>query len=238
MFRISKSLLAAKAKALFTPRARPSLESLETRAVPSAATFRVAAEIVGSPENTADFVTNEFALFLHRAPDPAGFNFFVAQMERGMSPEAVEAVFASSTEDFLNHGGDPRTWLTGLYNDLLGRAPDAAGFSHWLNNLAGGESRLQVALGFSTGLERESDVIRQDYLNFLGRTPDSNGLNHWLSAIQLGSSRAFVASEILSSNESFQVHGGTNTGYVIAAFTQVLGRTPSTTELISFLSQL
>jgi hypothetical protein len=193
---------------------------------------------VGSPENTADLIRNEFAHFLHRAPDPVGFNFFVAQVERGMSPEAVEAVFASSTEDFLNHAGDLRTWLTGLYNDLLGRAPDAAGFSHWLTNLASGESRFQVALGFSTSLERESDVIRQDYVSFLGRTPDPNGLNHWVSAIQAGSSRAFVASEILSSGESFQVHEGTNTGYVIAAFTEVLGRTPSTTELMSFLSQL
>jgi hypothetical protein len=217
---------------------RPELELLETRAVPSAGTFRVASEIINSPENIGDFVTGEYQRFLRRAPDPVGFNFFVMRMEQGMSPEAVEAVFTSSTEYILNHGNDMRTWLTGLYNDLLGRAPDAAGLAHWLGNLAAGASPLQVALGFTTGVEREKIVITEDYTTFLGRVPDTAGLQHWLGFIQAGFSRAFVAAEIVSSNEFFMLQGGTNTNYVIAAFNLVLARNPSSTELAAFLSQL
>jgi hypothetical protein len=218
--------------------ARPILEGLEAREVLSAATLNVASEIVNSPENFADFVTGEYVRFLRRSPDVAGLNFFVTGMEQGLSPEAVEAAFVSSTEYILDHGNDARIWLTGLYNDLLGRTPDLAGFNNWLNNLAAGETPVQVAAGFATSLERETIVIREDYALFLRRAPDINGLNHWLTLLQNGSSRAFVASAIIASNEFFQRNGNTNANFVIAAFTDVLGRTPSTDELALFLGQL
>ena len=48
-------------------------------------------------------------------------------MKQGLSFEAVEADFVASAEYFQKHGSDNRAWVTGLYNDLLGRAPDAAG---------------------------------------------------------------------------------------------------------------
>jgi hypothetical protein len=107
-----------------------------------------------------------------------------------------------------------------------------------VSNLAAGETPFQVAMDFATSLERETIVITQDYLSFLGRAPDTGGLQHWLGLLQTGSSRAFVATEIVSSNEFFQVNGGTNSNFIIAAFTDVLGRTPSAAELTMFLGQL
>jgi hypothetical protein len=218
--------------------APPILEALETRQVLSSATLNVASAIVNSPEHFADFVAGEFVRFLRRPPDAAGLNSFVASMEQGLSPEAVEAAFVSSPEYILDHGNDVGAWLTGLYNDLLGRTPDLAGFNHWLGNLAAGETPFQVAGEFATSIERETIVIRQDYAAFLGRAPDTNGLNHWLSVLQSGSSRAFVASSIIASNEFFQRNGNTNVNFVVAAFTDVLGRTPSSAELALFLRQL
>ncbi|HMC90452.1 MAG TPA: DUF4214 domain-containing protein, partial [Gemmataceae bacterium] len=52
----------------------PSVERLETRDVPSAATFAVASGIVHSQENFNDFVTFEYNHLLGRAPDPNGLN--------------------------------------------------------------------------------------------------------------------------------------------------------------------
>jgi hypothetical protein len=217
---------------------RPALEALETRAVPSVTTFTVASEIVNSPENFADFISGEYLRFLRRPADAAGLSFFVASMEQGLSAETVEADFVSSTEYILDHGNNATLWLSGLYNDLLGRTPDAAGFNNWLNALAAGATPFQVAAGFVTSVERETIVIRQDYAAFLGRAPDATGLNHWLSVLQSGFSRSAVASGIIASTEFFQRSGNTNADFVIAAFEDVLNRIPSASELAVFLAQL
>ena len=67
-----------------------TVERLETRDVPSAATFAVASGIVHSQENFNDFVTFEYNHLLRRAPDPNGLNHWVFEMQSGMSPEQVE----------------------------------------------------------------------------------------------------------------------------------------------------
>jgi Domain of unknown function (DUF4214) len=238
MLSILNRLFARGSQSTPGPRARPALEALETREVLSTATLNVALAIVNSPEHFADFVSNEFVQFLRRPADPVGLSFFVNQLERGLSPETVEAAFVSSPEYILDHGNTVGGFLTGLYNDLLGRTPDLAGFNFWLNRLAAGETPFQVAGQFATGVERETIVIREDYFAFLGRAPDAGGLNHWLTLLHSGFDRAFVAAGILGSNEFFQRNGNTNTNFIVAAFTDVLGRTPSRNELGLFLGQL
>ena len=74
--------------------AKPTVEQLETRNLLSRATLAVASGIVNSPEDFTNFVTNEYATLLRRAPDSDGLNHWVSLMESGMSPEAVEAAFA------------------------------------------------------------------------------------------------------------------------------------------------
>src|SRR5947209_5957209 len=103
------------------------VEQLDSRDLPSQATLAVASGIVNSTENRTDFIAGEYRQFLRRAADPAGTSFWLSQMQAGMSPEAVEANFVSSGEYLAARGSDPAQWLAGLYSDLLGRAPDAAG---------------------------------------------------------------------------------------------------------------
>jgi hypothetical protein len=238
MMSLLQRLFAGKSRWTPTPRARPTVETLEGRQLPSAATLAVASAIENSPEHFADFVSSEFVRFLRRAPDAVGLNFFVTRMEQGMSPEAVEAAFVSSTEYIFDHGNTQVGWLTGLYNDLLGRTPDLAGLNHWLNNLAAGETPFQVAGEFATSVERQTIVIREDYADFLGRAPDTTGLNTWLRLLESGVSRTFVASAILGSTEFFQKSGNSNSSFVIAVFSDVLGRTPSIVELNNFVTEL
>ena len=100
------------------------LEPLESRNLLSAGTFAVAAGIVHSPENYGNFVTSLYENYLGRPPDPAGFTDWLGQLEQGRSPEEVEAGVVASPEYILEHGNDAALWLTGLYEDLLGREPD------------------------------------------------------------------------------------------------------------------
>jgi hypothetical protein len=238
MLKTLKRILARRQKSEFSKPAQLAVERLESREVLSAATFNVASAIVNSPENFTDFVRNEFNSLLLRAPDIQGLDFFVTRLNQGMSPEAVEAAFVSSPEFIFNHGNTAIGWLNGVYNDLLGRAPDQVGLNHWLTRLQAGETTFQIASEITTSIERESIVIRQDYISFLGRVPDTSGLNHWLTLVQSGFTRAFVASGIVGSNEFFRIQGNTNVAFVVAAFNDVLGRTPDSSELTFFLSQL
>src|SRR5216683_6875969 len=98
-----------------------AVEQLETRELLSAATVAVTSGVVLSTEGLTDFVTTEYNALLHRPPDAAGLHAFVAQLENGGPPEAVEAEIVASNEYFRNHGSNNTQWVTGLYNDLLGR---------------------------------------------------------------------------------------------------------------------
>ncbi|HEY1861008.1 MAG TPA: DUF4214 domain-containing protein, partial [Gemmataceae bacterium] len=183
-----------------------AVEQLETRDLLSAATFAVATGIVNSTESHRDFVTQEYQAFLGRNPDANGLQTWVGALNAGAAPEVVEARIVSSQEYINDHGGNPTLWLTGLYNNLLGRAPDAVGLNVWLNALAVGFTPGQVALAFTTSAEREAIIITNDYVNFLGRAPALSEVNVWLFFEAQGNDRAQVVAQVLASNEFFSDH--------------------------------
>ncbi len=217
-------------------RARPCLEELERRQVPSVVS--VATQIVNSQEHFTNFVTSEYLTLLHRAPDPAGLSSLVGAMDNGLSPEAVEAVFTSSPEYIFDHGNTVSGWLTGIYNDILGRNPDSGGLQFWMNAAASGAGTFSISFAISTSLERQAAVISQDYQNFLGRAPDSGGLSFWLNDLAQGGNRETVAIGILSSQEYINNHNANPDTIVIGFFENVLGRSPSQSELTFFASQI
>jgi hypothetical protein len=216
--------------------AKPGVEQLETRNLLSQATMAVASGIVNSPEDFTNFVINEYTTLLRRAPDSNGLNHWVSLMQNGMSPEAVEAAFASSTEYVNDFGNDSNAWLNGLYHDLLGRNPDSAGFSHWQGQLAAGVSKATVAFDFATSIERESMIIRADYANFLGRAASSAEVNAWLNVFQRGATRANVEADIIASNEFFADAGNNTRTFITHIYQDVLLRTPASSEVDAWVN--
>jgi len=211
--------------------ARLSLEQLERRDVPSAATFTVASAIVHSNESFGDIITLDFARFLNRAPDAAGFSFFVRQLQNGTAPEVIEAEFVSSPEYVSNHGGITGGWIFGLYHDLLGRLPSNAEVNFWTAELALGASTSQIGFDFSTSVERDAIVVSDMYFTLLGRAPDPVGFNFFVSALRSGTNRAAVESTIIGSTEYFVDHGVNDSTFVIGVYQNVLLRTPSNAEV-------
>jgi len=215
---------------------QPTLESLETRNLLTNASMFAGTLIVHSQESLTDFVTSEYVNLLHRVPDIGGLTGFVQMMQNGMTPEAVEAAFVASPEYIIDHGNTTSGFLTGLYFDLLGRAPDTAGFNNWLMMMARGMSAMQVATSFATSMERQSIVVTQDYVAFLGRAPEAGAVTLWVNQLNNGLSRLDVESMIVGSNEFFQRQGATNVNFIVAAYQDVLGRTPQTSEVNAWLT--
>src|SRR5438105_3853187 len=105
----------------------------------------IASRFTASPESQSNFVLDNYNNYLHRSAAGSDISGWVNAMQAGLSEEAVSASFLSSDEYYLKQGGNNTGWLTGLYQDLLGRAPDTSGLTNWLQVLQRGTARNAVA---------------------------------------------------------------------------------------------
>jgi hypothetical protein len=97
-----------------------------------------------------------------RAPDLPGLGLWIAQLDRGMSLGTVANYFVGSPEFQALYGAriDYASFVTGLYANVLHRAPDAAGFAHWMDRLASGiDTPAGVLVGFSESAENYAQLI-------------------------------------------------------------------------------
>ena len=92
-----------------------------------------------------------------RAPDPAGQIAYSGALASGQSLDQIAGSMLGDTEFAGKYGTpDNTTFVTNLYHNLLGRAPDTPGLNSYVNDLAGGESRSSVVASFSSSNEARS----------------------------------------------------------------------------------
>jgi Domain of unknown function (DUF4214) len=163
---------------------------------------QVATAFFLSPEHRGIEVDQLYLLILHRPSDPGGRAIWVAQLVGGMSENQIAIQFLVSPEYTARHP-TVVSFVNGLYNDVLARAADAAGFSFWVQIIQNGaRTRAGVAYYFLSSGEALADAITSYYEDFLGRAPDSFGLQGFLQALESGmSSTAQIVGEILGSQE-------------------------------------
>jgi hypothetical protein len=81
-----------------------------------------------------------------RTPDTAGLGYWIAQMDKGMSLTEAAARFVDSNEFRTLYGTNPTNeqFLTKLYQNVLGRDPEATGYNWWLNELNTNPSKTKA----------------------------------------------------------------------------------------------
>lgn len=139
---------------------------------------------------------------LGRAPDADGKAYWVQQVMNGLKVQHLGVLFFGSREYYLRSGGTDTTFVTALYQGILGRAPDQGGLSYWVGLLSGGRARPDdVAAGFYQSLE--SRRARAMVLHQLTRgvAPSENGRDT-LAARLLQVDDLVVAAEIAASPEA------------------------------------
>ncbi len=121
--------------------------------------------------NFVDPVARLYQGFFDRAPDAPGLQGWVNAIRAGTITLAqIANGFVGSVEfqSIFGTNPDPTTFVTALYHNVLGRAPDTPGLTGWVNALASGQlSFAQVALGFTESPEFISD--------------SSAAINNWLT---------------------------------------------------------
>jgi hypothetical protein len=110
-----------------------------------------------------------------------------------------------------------------LYQDLLHRYPEPAGFASWTGMLAAGATRAAIVEGIYNSLEHRELQVEQFYQTYLHRSPDPAGQALWVSELLGGASELALEGAFLTSPEYAAAHPD-NTSYVTALYADVLGR--------------
>ncbi|MEO3386339.1 FG-GAP-like repeat-containing protein [Mesorhizobium sp. CAU 1741] len=95
-----------------------------------------------------------------RTPDTAGLSYWIKSMDAGTALIDVASGFVSSAEFADVYGADAsnETFVSTLYENVLGRDGEAAGIEFWVGQLQGGVTRAQVLAGFSESPENVTGV--------------------------------------------------------------------------------
>ena len=96
----------------------------------------------------------------NRAPDSGGLGYWIGRMDSGVSLSEVASGFVSSAEFKALYGASPTNAqvVSKFYDNVLHRAPDAGGYSYWLNMLNSGLTVPNALAAFSESPENVSGV--------------------------------------------------------------------------------
>jgi hypothetical protein len=97
-----------------------------------------------------------------RTPDTIGLGYWIRSIDKGMDMVEVAARFVDSKEFRDLYGTNPTNaqFLTKLYQNVLGRTPEATGYNWWLNELNTNPSKTKakVLADFSESSENQTSV--------------------------------------------------------------------------------
>jgi len=164
---------------------------------------QIAYDIATSPEYRSDLVNNYYKTFLGRLAEAGGLLFWEDQFNSGLPDQTVLAGILGSAEFYADSGSTSAGFISALYHDLLGRAPDSGGLTFWETKLASGDSRSVVAAGIFGSNEYLNDFVESQYLHFLDRPADPTGLSFWVSKLAGGTSYEWVIADIVGSSEFY-----------------------------------
>jgi hypothetical protein len=193
------------------------------------AVVRAVAPGNGTPTGTVAFREGTTTLGTASLSSAGIAIFTTGNLARGN--HAIVAVYSGDT-NFIAGTSQPvsqtirstpnEAFVTALYRDVLGRLPDAAGFSFWVQQLQAGAARATLAMAFEVSAEYRGLEVDQFYGTFLNRPADVGGRALWVNALLSGVSEADVVVAFVTSAEYTANHRD-NASYVNGLYQDVLG---------------
>ncbi|MFO7905104.1 MAG: DUF4214 domain-containing protein [Pirellulaceae bacterium] len=108
----------------------------------------------GQAYNTADYVKNLYNKYLNREPTSNELTQWVWSFQKGLSLREAQATFLSSDEYFRRYARDSSAFISGLFTDVLGRAPSPRESLQWAHRLnVSGDNRTRIVRDFLKAAE-------------------------------------------------------------------------------------
>jgi len=201
---------------------------------------------------TAEIVTRLYQAAFNRTPDLAGLDHNVDLVTSNVVPIAALASSFTTSPEFISGYGslDDAGFVQQLYQNVLHRAPDAAGNQLWLNFLNSGADRGEALRGFADSRENRKKILpiagdKNDATAFrmyqaaVGRTPDDKGLTNVSDALAHGATPQQVATRFVESAEFNQKYGVQSpSDFVTQLYQNVLHRAPDDPGLQNFVGAM
>ncbi len=196
-----------------------------------------------------------YLAYFDRLPDDAGLAYWNGEVAGGRSLASVSEQFARSPEFATLYGALSNAEFVELvYQNVLGRSPEAEGLTHWTSQLdTGALDRGGVMLGFSDSEEFKDTTgvvadlpsgpdprsVERLYLAYLGRPGEADGLAYWQSQQDRGMALSAISEQFASSPEFASLYGSlSNAEFVELVYQNVLGRSPDSAGLSHWSAQL
>lgn len=196
-------------------------------------------------------VSRLYQAALARTPDQGGLNFWIDRLNAGTALDALSASFVESAEFMTRYGTlDNGGYVGLLYQNVLGRAPDAEGRAFWVNAVTNGTSRATVLSSFSESPENQARTaslqasgiwdrdeaaarVARLYDTAFSRLPDAAGLVSWKANLDSNVvTLDQVAGQFLGSAEYGLANAALTTqDFVASLYTNALNRPASQAEL-------
>ncbi len=143
-----------------------------------------------STESLSVIVNDAYGDALGRYADRAGLAQRVANLAGGGNTlDLMTALYASPESITVMGRGSLKSWIDGLYMNLLHRHADATGLAHWVK-VAGSQGRQAVAKSILTSGENRSTIVNGYYAEYLHRKADQGGLNAFIGLVPGANERA------------------------------------------------
>jgi hypothetical protein len=143
-----------------------------------------------------DEISQLYQSILGRAPDPSGLAYWQGQLANGVPLESIKQQFqagpeaqaraaqttpATSTTAAAPAAGADQ--ISGLYQSILGRTPDAAGLAYWQSQLQKGVPIASIAQQFQASPEAKTNKAANPY-GVTGGNQFANSTNPYIQAAQ------------------------------------------------------
>ncbi len=163
---------------------------------------------VRSPEYLSGEVLRAYTAFLHRDPDAGGLAYYTDLLGRGVTVQDLKTDLMNSAEYAASAGARAMNaaghaaFLDAVYEDALGRAPDASGQAYYLNLLTTKRtSRANIAYELAVSDEHQRSFLDDAYGALLERTVDDGGQAYWARQVRGGYRQELVVYSIATSPE-------------------------------------
>jgi hypothetical protein len=157
-------------------------------------------ELWHSLEHYGLLVESLYRQFLHRGSDPGGRSFYIGELQSGRSQGELAVQMLASPEYETTHA-DVRSFIIGLYRDVLVREPDPTGLDSHIRSFV---SRTDSATKFLLSPEYLDRLIENSFRKYLQRGADPVGRMAYQQSLAGKLSAADdLPKSLMASNEYF-----------------------------------
>lgn len=135
------------------------------------ANMRISFDSLSRLDDTQGEIVRLYNGVLGRNPDAEGFNYWLDELLSSNSTSTIQDIsnsFANSSEYSVRFGAQSNEeFINQLYNNILGRNADNAGYTYWLNEIGSSGNRSGMVVSFTNSVEyiADQEELVQDYIN-------------------------------------------------------------------------